>query len=156
MAIATFGAGCFWGVEKAFSNLDGVLSTRVGYQGGHTKSPTYEEVCADTTGHAEVVKIEFNENLISYGELLNTFWNCHNPTTLNQQGLDKGSQYRSIIFADNKMQKEMSEKSIENINTSGRFQGPIVTIIEMGGDFYQAEEHHQKYFEKNDIEACAI
>lgn len=156
MAITTFGAGCFWGVEDAFSQLDGVISTRVGYQGGTTIDPTYEEVCTDTTGHAEVVRVEFDETLITFGELLNAFWNCHNPTTLNKQGVDRGSQYRSVIFADNDTQIETAKKSIESMGISGRFQQPIVTKIESNPNFYEAEEYHQQYFKKNGSAACSI
>ena len=156
MAVATFGAGCFWGVEDMFSKLEGVIGTSVGYQGGHTQNPTYEEVCTDTTGHAEVVRIEFEASLITFGELLNAFWNAHNPTTLNQQGADRGSQYRSVIFAETDIQKETAEKSIANMDASGRFQAPVVTTVETSGEFYIAEEYHQKYFIKNGVNACAI
>src|SRR5438045_4752321 len=124
---AMFGAGCFWGVEETFRNLKGVLSTAVGYAGGTTENPTYEDVCTDRTGHAEVVEVEFDPSHISYDELLDVFWSNHNPTTLNRQGPDVGRQYRSVIFYHSPEQNSAAETSTETINKSGRFRQPVVT-----------------------------
>lgn len=156
MSVTSFAAGCFWGVENTFSKIDGVINTRVGYQGGHKENPSYEDVCTGDTGHAEVVQVEFDEDIVSFGELLNTFWNCHNPTTQNRQGADVGSQYRSVIFVENEAQKEIAELSKSSLEASGRFQDPIVTEIFINGAFFIAEEYHQKYFEKNGVGACSI
>lgn len=145
---ATFGAGCFWHVEDLLSKTKGVKSTQVGYTGGQLPHPTYEEVCTDKTGHAEAVVVEYNPNEISYEELLNVFWNNHNPTTLNRQGFDMGIQYRSAIFYHNDEQKEIAEKSKQTIDKSGQFENPIVTEIVPASSFYKAEEYHQKYFKK--------
>lgn len=148
--IATFGAGCFWGVEQAFSELKGIVKTRVGYMGGDEKefpAPTYKEVCTHSTGYAEVVQIWFNPFVISYEKLLETFWKIHNPTTLNRQGLDFGSQYRSVIFYRGEKQKKVAEKSLKKHQKSLRKK--IVTQIVPAVTFFEAEEYHQKYFEKN-------
>ncbi|MFQ5849717.1 MAG: peptide-methionine (S)-S-oxide reductase MsrA [Candidatus Binatia bacterium] len=145
---ATFGAGCFWGVEAAFRQVKGVLSTSVGYSGGLFKNPTYEDVCTDQTGHAEVVQIEYDPSKVSYDEFLKVFWEIHDPTTLNRQGLDIGTQYRSVIFFHNPEQKAAAEASKEKLQKSGRYENPIVTEITPALEFYQAEEYHQQYFEK--------
>src|SRR3954470_15758115 len=133
---ATFGAGCFWGVEESFRNLKGVLSTSVGYAGGTQENPTYRDVCTDKTGHAEVVEVEFDPSQVSYEQLLEVFWSNHNPTTLNRQGPDVGSQYRSVIFHYSPDQKAAAEKSKAEQDASGRFPRPIVTQIEPAPTFY--------------------
>ena len=148
---ATFGAGCFWHVEELLSKTKGVKSTKVGYTGGQLPNPTYEEVCTDRTGHAEAVEIEYDPDEISYEELLNVFWNNHNPTTLNRQGPDIGIQYRSAIFYHDDKQKEIAEKSKLNLDQSGKYQDPIVTQIVPAPVFYKAEEYHQKYFKKHGL-----
>lgn len=145
---ATFGAGCFWHVEDLLSKTKGVTSTAVGYIGGQLPNPTYEEVCADQTGHAEAVEVEFNPDEISYEKLLDVFWHNHNPTTLNRQGPDVGNQYRSAIFYHDETQKEIAEKSKQSLDSSGSFDDPIVTEIIPAPKFYKAEEYHQKYFKK--------
>jgi peptide-methionine (S)-S-oxide reductase len=145
---ATFGAGCFWDVEAAFRKVEGVLSTTVGYSGGSFKGPTYEDVCTGTTGHAEVVEVEFDPAKISYNELLKVFWEIHNPTTLNRQGLDVGTQYRSVIFFHNAEQKAAAGASKEKLQSNGHFKNPIVTEITPASEFYKAEKYHQQYFEK--------
>ena len=145
---ATFGAGCFWHVEDLLSKTKGVKSTQVGYTGGQLPNPTYEEVCADKTGHAEAVEVEYDPNEISYEELLDVFWNNHNPTTLNRQGPDMGIQYRSAIFYHDDEQKAIAEKSKQTLGKSGKFENPIVTEIVPAPSFYKAEEYHQKYFKK--------
>lgn len=146
---ATFGAGCFWHVEDLLSKTRGVKSTQVGYTGGQLPNPTYEEVCTDRTGHAEAVEVEYDPNEISYEELLDVFWNNHNPTTLNRQGPDVGIQYRSAIFYHNDEQKEIAEKSKQTLDKSGKYGATIVTQIVPAPTFYKAEEYHQKYFKKN-------
>ncbi len=145
---ATFGAGCFWHVEDLLSKTKGVKSTQVGYTGGQLVNPTYEEVCTDKTGHAEAVEVEYDPNEISYEELLDVFWNNHNPTTLNRQGPDMGVQYRSAIFYHDDEQKAIAEKSKQTLGKSGKFENPIVTEIVPAPSFYKAEEYHQKYFKK--------
>ena len=146
---ATFGAGCFWHVEDLFRKTKGVTSTKVGYTGGNLTNPTYEEVCTDMTGHAEAVQVEYDPNLISYDELLNVFWSNHDPTSLNRQGPDIGKQYRSAIFFHDEEQKQIAEKSKEELVKSGKFQKQIVTEIIPAPEFYKAEEYHQKYFVKH-------
>lgn len=148
---ATFGAGCFWHVEDLFRKIRGVKSTKVGYTGGILANPTYEEVCTDRTGHAEAVEIEYNPNEISYEELLDVFWNNHDPTSLNRQGPDIGHQYRSSIFYHDESQKQIAEKSKEKLNSSGKFSKDIVTEITLSPEFYTAEEYHQKYFQKHGL-----
>ena len=148
---ATFGAGCFWHVEDLFGKIKGVKSTTAGYTGGNLTNPTYEEVCTDRTGHAEAVEIEYDPNEISYEELLDVFWNSHDPTSLNRQGPDIGIQYRSSIFFHNESQKQDAEKSKERLNSSGKFSKNIVTEIIPSPEFYKAEEYHQKYFEKHKL-----
>ena len=148
MKKATFGAGCFWGVEAEFQKIKGVTSTTVGYMGGHFKDPTYEDVCSDTTGHAEVVQIEYDSSKVSYEELLDVFWEIHDPTQLNQQGFDIGTQYRSVIFYHDEKQKKAAYLSKKKIQTPGKYQKPIVTEITHVKEFYKAEEYHQNYLKK--------
>ncbi len=148
---ATFGAGCFWHVEDLFRKTKGVKSTKVGYTGGNLTNPTYEEVCTDRTGHAEAVEVEYDPNEISYDELLDVFWNNHDPTSLNRQGPDVGIQYRSSIFFHDESQKQAAQKSKEKLDSSGKFSKKIVTEIVPSPEFYKAEEYHQKYFQKHGI-----
>lgn len=145
---ATFGAGCFWCVEDVFRRTKGVINTTVGYSGGHTKNPTYEEVCTDATGHAEVVQVEFDPTVLPYERLLDVFWTSHDPTQLNRQGPDIGTQYRSAIFYHDKNQQEIATKSKENLEKSGRFAKKIVTEIKPAQEFYKAEDYHQQYYVK--------
>ena len=145
---AIFAAGCFWGIEQKFSLLPGVISTVVGYTGGHTENPSYRQVCSDKTGHAEAVKLTFDPNKISYQELLEFFFKIHDPTQVNRQGPDIGTQYRSAIFYLDETQKEAAAKLVEKLNNSGRFKRPIATQIVPASEFYKAEEYHQKYYEK--------
>ena len=153
---ATFGAGCFWGVEETFRQLAGVSSTAVGYAGGSKDHPTYEDVCSDETGHAEVVEVEFDPGAISYDKLLQVFWSNHNPTMLNRQGPDVGTQYRSAIFYHSPEQKAQAEASKAALEKSGRHSKPIVTRIERAPTFWRAEEYHQKYLQKRGQTHCAI
>ncbi len=150
---ATFAAGCFWGVEAAFREIEGVAQTRVGYTGGRTTDPTYEKVCGHTTGHAEAVEVRFDPRLVSYEQLLDTFWRIHDPTTRNRQGLDTGDQYRSAIFVQDAAQAASAAASLEH--EQPRLVKPIVTEIAPAGDFYPAEEYHQRYFEKQGRGTCA-
>lgn len=145
---ATFAAGCFWGVEYKFGNLEGVLSTAVGYSGGDVKNPTYNQVCSDKTGHAEAVHIVFDPSQTSYEDLVKFFFSIHDPTQHNRQGPDVGSQYRSAILYHSKEQKDTALKIIEDLNKSGKFKNPIVTQVVPFSEFYRAEEYHQKYYEK--------
>lgn len=149
---ATFGAGCFWGVEEAFRNLSGVVETTVGYAGGITEEPDYESVCTDRTGHAEVVEVAFDPEEISYDTLLDTFWNIHDPTTLNRQGPDVGTQYRSVIFTHSQEQKDAAKASKQRAQS--RFSRPIVTHILPAPTFWPAEEYHQKYLLKRGYGSC--
>ena len=149
MAKATFGAGCFWGVEAAFRRLNGVNEAFSGYAGGDKDNPTYEEVCTGRTGHAEVVEVDYDPDKITYVELLDTFWAVHDPTTLNRQGPDVGTQYRSAIYFHTPEQQEAARESLLSQNVSGRYHNPIVTEITQAGTFYKAEEYHQRYFEKH-------
>jgi len=144
-----FGAGCFWGVESKFSKIKGVIETEVGYTGGNTKNPTYKDVCTNKTGHAEVVKVKFDPSVVSFENLLEIFWNIHNPTTLNRQGWDIGTQYRSAVFYNNEEQKLAAIKLKEKLDKSGKYSKPIVTEIVPASEYYKAEEYHQKYNEKN-------
>ena len=153
---ATFGAGCFWGVEEAFRNVKGVLSTSVGYAGGTRESPTYQDVCTDKTGHAEVVQVEFDPSQVSYDQLLDVFWSNHNPTTLNRQGPDVGTQYRSVIFYHSPEQQASANASKEKLEKSGRFNRPIVTQIEPAPTFWRGEEYHQHYLQKRGQSHCAV
>ena len=156
MEKATFGAGCFWGVEETFRNVKGVLSTSVGYAGGTLENPTYQDVCTDKTGHAEVVQVEFDPSQVSYDELLNVFWSNHNPTVLNRQGPDVGTQYRSVIFYHSPEQKASANASKEKLEKSGRFNRPIVTQVEPASTFWRGEEYHQRYLQKRGQSHCAI
>ncbi|MDX6379351.1 MAG: peptide-methionine (S)-S-oxide reductase [Rubrobacteraceae bacterium] len=144
---ATFGAGCFWGVEAAFRKVEGVVDATVGYSGGHTENPTYKDVCSSMTGHAEVVEVEYDSYKVSYEELLDVFWENHDPTTPNRQGPDVGSQYRSVIFFHTPEQEAAARASKEK--AQARFRNPIVTEIQPISEFYRAEEYHQQYFQKN-------
>lgn len=146
---ATFAAGCFWGIEDTFRKIRGVIDAQVGYTGGHTKNPTYEQVCQGNTGHVEAVEILFDPALVTYEQLLDIFWNIHDPTTYNRQGPDVGSQYRSAIFTHNSHQAELARKSKEALEKSHRFKKSIVTEIHSAGTFYRAEEYHQKYHAKH-------
>ena len=154
MEKATFGAGCFWGVEEAFRTTKGVTSTAVGYEGGKTKNPTYEDVCSHTTGHAEVVEVEFDPKQVSYDQLLDLFWKIHDPTTMNRQGPDHGSQYRSAIFFHSPEQEKAAKASKEKLGKSGTYERPIVTEIVPAAEFWRAEEYHQQYFSKKGISNC--
>lgn len=154
---ATFGAGCFWGVEETFRTLDGVTATAVGYAGGAKENPRYEDVCTDDTGHAEVVEVEFDPARLGYDRLLETFWTNHNPTQLNRQGPDVGTQYRSVIFYHSPAQKAAAEASKEKLSQSSRFADrKIVTQIEPAPKFWRAEEYHQRYLAKRGQAHCAI
>jgi peptide-methionine (S)-S-oxide reductase len=155
MAMATFGAGCFWGVEEAFRQVEGVTDTAVGYEGGHLENPTYQDVCTDRTGHAEVVQVEYDPSRVSYEELLDLFWSSHDPTTPNRQGPDFGTQYRSVIFYHTPEQQAAAEASKEEQDHSGRFRRPIVTEIVPAKTFYRAEEYHQQYLAKRGRSSCA-
>jgi peptide-methionine (S)-S-oxide reductase len=148
MEKGTFAAGCFWGVEEAFRQVKGVVSTVVGYTGGSFKDPTYKDVCSGKTGHAETVEIEYDPSRVSYEELLSVFWENHDPTTLNRQGPDIGTQYRSAIFFHTPEQKAAAIASKENLQKSGRYKNPISTEITPASRFYRAEDYHQQYFEK--------
>ncbi len=152
MATAIFGAGCFWGVEVAFGKVKGVTATSVGYTGGATENPTYEQVCTGNSGHAEVVWVEFDPSAVSYEELLDVFWGCHDPTTLNRQGPDRGTQYRSAIFFNEPAQELAAKQSMER--NVGRFPSPIVTEITAASKYYPAEDYHQKYLQKRGLENC--
>src|SRR3954464_319493 len=156
MKFATFGAGCFWGVEEAFRQVEGVVNTEVGYSGGTTENPTYHDVCTDQTGHAEVVRVEYDPDKVTYEDLLDLFWQVHDPTTLNRQGPDFGSQYRSVIFYHDDEQKEAAIASKEAQQAGGRFRRPVVTEITPASTFYRAEEYHQRYLEKQGRSSCSI
>ena len=156
LEIALFGAGCFWGVEETFRQTPGVISTEVGYSGGHLENPTYKQVCTGLTGHVEVVKVVFNPNIVAYDDLLKVFWENHDPTQLNRQGPDTGFQYRSVIFYTNENQKISAEKSKIARGASGKHRRPIVTAIEPAKPFYPAEDYHQKYLMKRGLASCHI
>lgn len=156
MEKATFGAGCFWGVEVTFRNVPGVVDAIVGYLGGTLENPTYEDVCSGETGHAEVVQVEFDPTHVSYDALLDVFFTNHNPTTRNRQGPDWGTQYRSGIFYHSDDQLVVAEKSVEKWNASGNFRRPIVTEITAASTFYPAEDYHQRYLEKRGLASCHI
>lgn len=148
LAIATLGTGCFWCTEAIFQSLEGVISAESGYAGGHVENPTYEEVCAKTTGHAEVIRVSYDPTKISYNDLLEVFWRTHNPTTLNRQGNDVGPQYRSAIFYHNQEQKELAEQSLKETDASGLWPDPIVTEITAFTNYYKAEDYHQEYYDR--------
>lgn len=152
--IATFAAGCFWGVEAKFRQLPGVKNTRVGYTGGQTADPDYQQVCTGNTGHAEAIEVEFDPAVISYGQLLDFFWQIHNPTTPNRQGPDVGTQYRSAVFYHDAEQQQQAENRKQELNASGVFSQPIVTEITAASTFYPAEEYHQCYLEKRGQGSC--
>ena len=154
MEEAIFGAGCFWGVEATFQKITGVASTEVGYAGGHTDNPTYEEICSSSTGHAEVVALQYDPAVVSYETLLQAFWESHDPTTQDRQGPDIGTQYRSCIFTFGDEQQSLAEKS--KAGAAGRFENPIVSEIKPAPRFWRAEDYHQKYFEKQGLDVCPI
>lgn len=156
MEKATFGAGCFWGVEAAFRRVEGVLSTSVGYMGGTLKNPSYKDVCTDKTGHAEVVQVEYDPSKLSYDELLKVFWENHDPTTLNRQGPDVGTQYRSVVFFHNPQQESQAKASKEKLQRAGVYKRPMVTEITPATEFWRAEEYHQQYLEKRGLASCHI
>jgi peptide-methionine (S)-S-oxide reductase len=155
MKKATFGAGCFWGIEAEFSRLPGVTSTAVGYSGGKMPNPSYEDVCTGRTNHAEVVQVEYEPEVISYEELLELFWTSHDPTQLDRQGPDVGTQYRSVIFTHDDEQKAEAEESKKRFESIGRFRRPIVTQIVPAQPFYRAEEYHQQYLRKRGLDSCS-
>ncbi|HEY3131686.1 MAG TPA: peptide-methionine (S)-S-oxide reductase MsrA [Acidobacteriota bacterium] len=156
MKKATFAAGCFWGVEAAFRQVPGVTSTSVGYTGGSLENPTYEDVCTDRTGHAEAVEVDYDPSRVSYQELLRVFWENHDPTTLNRQGPDVGTQYRSAIFFHDAEQEAAAKASKEQLEQSGDYKRPLVTEILPSPKFYRAEEYHQQYLEKRGLAQCHI
>jgi peptide-methionine (S)-S-oxide reductase len=156
MQKATFGAGCFWGIEETFRKINGVKDTAVGYTGGTLQDPTYKDVCTNESGHAEVVQVTYDPAEVSYDQLLDVFWNAHNPTTLNRQGPDWGTQYRSVIFFHSPEQEAAARASKEKLEKSGRFNRPIVTQIVPAVVFYRAEEYHQRYLEKRGVSSCHI
>ncbi|MGI8618208.1 MAG: peptide-methionine (S)-S-oxide reductase MsrA [Gemmatimonadaceae bacterium] len=156
MAKATFGAGCFWGVEASFRQLPGVSDAISGYAGGTKVSPSYKDVCSGTTGHAEVVEVTYDPARISYEQLLEAFWKMHDPTTRDRQGPDVGSQYRSVIFYHDEVQKRAAEASKAAQDASKLYRGPIVTAIEKAGPFYEAEDYHQRYLEKRGMVSCKV
>jgi peptide-methionine (S)-S-oxide reductase len=156
MEKATFGAGCFWGVESTFRQLKGVTSTAVGFMGGTLKNPTYQDVCTDMTGHAEVVQVDYDPSAVSYQKLLEVFWKNHNPTMLNRQGPDVGTQYRSVIFFHSPEQETAARASKEELERAGVYSRPIVTEIVPARDFWRAEEYHQQYLEKRGLSHCSI
>jgi peptide methionine sulfoxide reductase msrA/msrB len=153
---AMFGAGCFWGVEAAFRGLDGVVASAVGYSGGHTENPSYQNVCSGMTGHAEVVLVTYDPGRITYEQLLDTFWSKHDPTQLNRQGPDVGDQYRSAVFYFDDEQRQAAEASKDALQGSGRFSRDVVTEIVPAGEFYRAEEYHQQYYEKQGRSGCGL
>jgi len=156
MEKATFGAGCFWGVEATFRKVKGVKATAVGYMGGSLDKPTYKDVCTDKTGHAEVVQVEYDPAEVSCDQLLNIFWESHDPTTLNRQGPDYGTQYRSAIFYHTTEQQAAAQASKAKLQASGRFKRPIVTEITPAATFWKAEDYHQQYLEKRGMASCHI
>lgn len=151
---ATFAAGCFWGPEAAFRRIPGVLDAEVGYTGGQTENPTYHDVCTGQTGHAEAVRLRFDPDRVSYNQLLEAFWHMHDPTQLNRQGPDQGTQYRSAIFFHNSDQHQQAQASKQDLEKSGKLARPIVTEIAPAGRFYRAEEYHQRYLEKCGQGSC--
>jgi peptide-methionine (S)-S-oxide reductase len=155
MKTATFGAGCFWGVESTFRRIPGVISTAVGYSGGHLDKPTYEDVCTDRTGHAEVVQVEYDPAKVAYEDLLEVFWTCHDPTQLNRQGPDIGTQYRSVIFYHDEEQKTEAEESKARMQSLGIYRRPIATQIVEAAPFFRAEEYHQQYLAKRGLDSCS-
>jgi len=156
MEKATFAAGCFWGVEAVFRQMEGVTATRVGYTGGDFKNPTYKDVCSGTTGHAEAVEVEYDPSRVTYEKLLEVFWENHDPTTLNRQGPDVGTQYRSAVFFLTPEQEAAAKASKEKLQKNGRYKRPIVTEINPALEFYPAEDYHQQYLEKRGLAHCRI
>jgi peptide-methionine (S)-S-oxide reductase len=156
MAKATFGAGCFWGVEMSFRRLDGVTDAAVGYAGGHTENPTYQDICGHGTGHAEVVEVEYDPTTITYESLLQAFFEIHDPTQMNRQGPDIGDQYRSVIFFHNPEQQAIAESTKAELDASDRYARPISTLIEPTPTFWRAEEYHQRYIETRGGGGCAV
>ena len=156
LQVATFGAGCFWGVETRFREIQGVIDAAVGYTGGSTENPEYRAVCSGDTGHAEVVQVRYDPEVVSYEELLSVFWSQHNPTTLNRQGPDVGTQYRSVIFYHDEQQRMRAEQSRAELGRSGRWPGPVVTAIEAAPVFYRAEDYHQQYLARRGLHSCTI
>jgi peptide-methionine (S)-S-oxide reductase len=154
--IATFAAGCFWGVEAKFRMIPGVTDAAAGYSGGHLENPTYKDVCTDETGHAEVVQVTFDPALVSYEKLVEAFWHMHDPTQVNRQGPDYGTQYRSAIFFHSPEQEAIAKKSKAGLEASGKFRRPIATEITPAGTFYRAEEYHQRYLEKRGAASCHL
>jgi peptide-methionine (S)-S-oxide reductase len=154
--IATFGAGCFWGIEAAFRRVPGVLAAAVGYSGGRTENPSYQDVCTDTTGHAEVVQVTFDPEKLSYDQLLDVFWTIHDPTQVNRQGPDYGKQYRTAIFFHSPEQEAAAKKSKQALEASGKLRRPIATEITPAAPFWRAEEYHQRYLEKRGAASCHI
>ena len=153
---ATFGAGCFWGIEARFAEMPGVLDTAVGYEGGELEHPTYKEVCTDRTGHAEVVDVTFDPSRISFDTLLDAFFAMHDPTQVNRQGPDWGSQYRSVVFAHSEEQARQAQAKIAELNATGAYRQPIATKVEPAKTFWKAEEYHQRYLEKRGMVSCHI
>lgn len=153
--LATFGAGCFWGVELDFRGIEGVVDALVGYEGGTLSNPSYHDVCTGTTGHAEVVQVEFDPDKVSYERLLDAFFELHDPTTLNRQGPDAGTQYRSVVFAHDEEQKVQAEAKIAAISAQKKFRRPIVSQVVPAETFYRAEEYHQRYLEKRGQKSCS-
>ena len=151
---ASFAAGCFWGVEARYREVEGVLDAVSGYMGGHTQNPSYQDICRGDTGHAEAVQVVFDDEQVSYSELLDLFFDLHNPTTLNRQGPDFGSQYRSAVFWHDEEQRIAVEQKINEVNASGKWPGPVVTQLAKAPEFWRAEEYHQRYFEKNGAGFC--
>ena len=147
--IATLGGGCFWCVEAVFQRIDGVISVKPGYAGGNVKNPTYKQICTGNTGHAEVAKIEFDNSKITYSQILNVFWQSHDPTTLNRQGNDVGTQYRSVIFFHNESQEEIAKKSKVDADKSGYWDNEIVTEVTLLNNYYDAEDYHDDYYNNN-------
>lgn len=156
MEQAMFGAGCFWGVEATFRQIPGVIDVAVGYSGGSMENPAYEDVCTGKTGHAEVVHVTFDASQVAYEALLDVFWKCHNPTTLNRQGPDIGTQYRSVIYYFNEGQRRAAEHSKNALNDQGIHRSPVVTEISAAEPFYRGEEYHQRYLEKRGLAHCHI
>jgi peptide-methionine (S)-S-oxide reductase len=153
---ASFAAGCFWGVEASFREVEGVLDAVSGYMGGHTQNPSYQDICRGDTGHAEAVQVTFDDEQVSYDELLGLFFDLHNPTTLNRQGPDFGSQYRSAVFWHDDQQRVAAEQKIIEVNASGKWPDPVVTQLAKAPEFWRAEEYHQRYFEKNGAGFCKV
>lgn len=154
LELADFGGGCFWGVEEAFRTLPGVINTTAGYEGGHVDHPTYEQVCSHTTGHAETVQIKFDSNVINYSKLLDVFFDKHDPTQFNRQGMDVGENYRSVVFYHNEKQKNLAQAKIKEIDQSHRYSRPIVTQVVPAKTFWPAEEYHQQYLHKRNMQLC--